>query len=68
MNCPFCAAERRDAFILICHIQRMHPAEFPTVRLFVEAPVVAIELPVVECDVDAIYRKRPDLIKPRSAP
>lgn len=69
MNCPFCAHVARDLFGMSLHLEDEHPAEaVVAVPARLEIRMNALALPVAgTVDLDAIYRKRPDLIKPRSA-
>jgi len=69
VNCPFCAVTRRDLFGIALHIEDEHPDKMAGIDLVVPSTAeLCVRLPVVECNVDAIYRKRPDLIKPRGLP
>ena len=70
MNCPFCAVKRRDLFSIALHIEDEHPEKLPSIQLVTPSTAeLCIRLPVARDIVwmDAIYDKRPDLIKPRSA-
>lgn len=62
MRCPFCTQTRRDLFGLSLHLEDDHAELMPSVRVVVEAS----PLPIVEVDIDAIYTRRPDLV--RAAP
>ncbi len=67
MRCPFCAQERADLFGLSLHLEDEHADEQHRVSVCLDAqqagpPCVA--LPVAECDMDAIYRTRPELVSP----
>ena len=66
MNCPFCAAERGSLITIAMHIEADHPGR--QILVTASTAELCVRLPVVECDIDSVYRTRPDLIKPRSAP
>jgi len=70
MNCPFCADTRHQTVLaLVMHIHHCHYEQLPNVRLVAADTVPVIRLPVVPAtvDMDSIYAKRPDLVKPRGA-
>lgn len=58
MQCPFCPTYSGDLFGLSLHLEDAHPEHQSAVVVGVIG-----ELPVMECDIDAIYRNRPDLVK-----
>jgi hypothetical protein len=58
MDCPFCHRRMRDLFGLSLHLEDEHPKDQGRVGVVVLDRDV---LPMVECDIDAIYTKRPDL-------
>ena len=58
MQCPFCPTYSGDLFGLSLHLEDAHPERQSAVVVGVIG-----ELPVMECDIDAIYRNRPDLVK-----
>lgn len=71
MNCPFCAHVARDLFGIALHLEDEHPDKMNGIDLVVPSTAeLCIRLPVARDIVwmDAIYLRRPDLIKPRSAP
>ena len=62
MQCPFCPRNCGDLFGLSLHIDDDHADRSLSVGVHVNAP--ATDIPIFECDIDAIYRTRPDLVAP----
>ena len=77
MNCPFCLKQLRDLFGLSLHLEDEHPDMQNSVQVYVPRQMLdpppqdretdALCLPVAECDIDRIYRARPDLVGTRLA-
>lgn len=74
MNCPFCASQARDLHAIVEHVAIHHCEKPKTLALLIGIvaddvpPTPGLRLPVFECDLDAIYLKRPDLVGRKAAP